>query len=167
MTITKNVICVELRGEKFPVIEIIESLGKGEKLQIVIRYIHQDAHLTLHEKDPDILFTMYDNKYSSTWSETKIEIAQKLGYENPEKHGHYLFHRLISREKDGLGARQVNLKKHKGDSKYLKKALLIGGSLIESPMVEITLYAVNHAQKPSGDFIGTGLGELYFKIIEK
>lgn len=164
---TKNVFCVEFREERFPVIEIVKSLDKGGKSQIVIRYIHQNAHLTLHEKDSDILLTLYDGQYSSTSSETKIRIAKNLGYENPEKHGHYLFHRKVSREKDRLGARQVILRKHKGDSKYLKKALLIGGSLIESPMLEITLYGVNHAHKPSDDFIGTDLGGLHFKIIEK
>ena len=163
----KNVFCIEFREEKFPVIKIIESLDKGEKSQIVIRYIHQKAHLTLHGKDSDILLTMYDDQYSSKWSETKIEIARNLGYENPEKHGHYLFHRKVSREKDRLGARQVVLRKRKGDPKYLKGALLIGSSSIESPMLEITLYDVDHSHKPSGDFIGTGLGELHFKIIEK
>lgn len=163
----QKVTYIEFQGEKFPVIQITETLDRSEKFQVVIRYIHQDnAHLTLHEREANILLTMFDSKHFTRSSETKVQIATNLGYENPKKHGHYLFHRLVSREKDRLAARQVILKKQKGDSKYLKQATLLGSSLVEAPVVEVTLYAVNHAEKPNGCFVETGLGELHFKIIE-
>lgn len=163
----KNICYVEFRGENFPVVEITENLDKGGKLQVVIRYIHQKVHLTLHEQNSGVLLAMSDTEYISTQSKTKIQIAKNSGYEKPEKHGNYLFHRLVSREKDCLGRRQVILKKKGSDSKYLKQAKLISNSLVDSPILEITLYGVNHTQKPNGGFIESGFGELHFKIIDK
>lgn len=161
-----HILSLTFNNCEYPVLEIIEKVE-----QTVVRYIHQESHFTLHLKNKRILFTIWDSKYRSTWSNEKVNIARKIGYKNPEKHGHYLFHGGLIKVSNYVGyylvASRLSLRKASGDIKYLKNATNIGISDIEDPMLNIVLStADNPIDKKNKIMFPIQFGELFF-ILDK
>ena len=88
----KNIIVyVEISGSHKPLAKIVDMSS-----QVICALVARNGeHLTVHsQKDSDdLLFTFYSkNKVPSTWDPMKVEVARRLGYKDPERHGQYVIH---------------------------------------------------------------------------
>ena len=87
----KSILCVDRNGHLKPLIKIIDS-----KNQVICSLIARGGdHLTIHSQadSENLLFTYSSkNKVPSTWDPMRVELARKLGYKNPERHGQYFIH---------------------------------------------------------------------------
>ncbi|HEX5430104.1 MAG TPA: hypothetical protein VFX17_03460 [Patescibacteria group bacterium] len=160
-----SVISIQYNEEQFPVIEVFQ---RGD--QVIIRWIHwKGVHWSLHLEGKEIIFTSSNPNYNSTWSNSRVGIAKKLGYTNPEKHGHYVMHETLKRISGvkgyDLGSHRLNLIIGKGDNKYLKSSLNIGISKTLNPMLNVILSTKeNKLEKLDVNPISTPLGDLIFKL---
>ncbi|HHT9139014.1 MAG TPA: hypothetical protein ACFYEK_17440 [Candidatus Wunengus sp. YC60] len=66
--------------------------------QIVIRFLSRDEHITIHQQpDGKLLKTHYfPDKPSSVWDEQRVETAKSMGIVDPERHGNYADHQILS-----------------------------------------------------------------------
>ena len=91
MYMNKTIVYIDVSGSLKPFAKIVDM-----NMQVICALIARDGeHLTVHrQKDSDdLLFTFYSkNKVPSTWDPMKVDIARKLGYKNPERHGQYVIH---------------------------------------------------------------------------
>jgi len=87
----KTIVHIDFSGIHKPFAKIVD-MGT----QVICALIARDGeHLTVHrQKDfEELLFTFYSkNKVPSTWDPMKVELATKLGYKDPERHGQYIIH---------------------------------------------------------------------------
>ena len=87
----KTIVYIDFSGVHKPFAKIVD-MGS----QVICALIARDGeHLTIHrQKDfEELLFTFYSkNKVPSTWDPMKVELAKKLGYKDPTRHGQYIIH---------------------------------------------------------------------------
>lgn len=159
-----HILSLRFNNYEYPVLEVTEKDN-----QTVVRFIHQESHFTLHLKDKRILFNIWDSKYCTTWSSTKVDIARKLGYKNSDKHGHYIFHGGLIKACNYTGyhllGHRLYLRKFPKDNKYLKNSTNIGISSIDEPMLYIILSTLDNPY--NGESIGKfsiQFGDLFFII---
>lgn len=139
---------------------IIEDNGVN---RVVIRFIpYGDEHYTLHlQENNEILLTHYSsNKLKSTWDDVTVEVARKLGYKNPERHGKYYQHRPIPYDGYMLGGRLVDLNNFSPKTRYQNNIDL---SLDVSMPKFVLKTFLNLKNSTSGNKINTSLGTIHFE----
>jgi hypothetical protein len=146
-----------------PIIKVVDN----EKDQVVLHFLEaKQEHLTLHLQQRGIVLRTHwsSEKPKGGWDDTRVEIAKKLGFTNPEKHGKYYVHSPVGSISDSLPlhliGKQVDINKAPNDKLKYKKLRKV---TIEVPaeviMVSFYLYPTG---LPSGslEFIETSLGTI-------
>lgn len=129
----KSIVCLVFSGNHKPIAKIVDM-----KTQAICALIARDGeHLTVHQQKESekLLFTYYSKtKVPSTWDSAKVELAKKLGYTDPERHGRYIFHDNSS-HRNNLRMNCYNLC---GDEFIIKKVLvpLIGLEIHQGDYLE-------------------------------
>jgi hypothetical protein len=139
---------------------LIEDNGSN---QVIIRFIpYGDEHYTLHLQDnKQVLLTHYSsNKLKSTWDDATVEIARKMGYKEPERHGKYYQHRPIPFDGYELGGRLVDLNDFSPKAKYQNKINLTFN--VSEPKFMLKTF-LNSRNLTIGDKINTSLGTIHFE----
>lgn len=168
---SKKILSVNYKGQDFPVIELDDRPDRYGHDQVVVRFVHQvGVRWTLHKKDNEILLTASSPGSWSTWSELRIQTARILGYDNPEKHGHYSVHNKLMKVGNlngyHMGGQRIYFKPNKRDNKYLKNATMLGSSSKDSAMIDMILSTPDYTYNSNSPHIITSLGELFFELKE-
>ena len=118
----KTIVYIDFSGAHKPFAKIVDR-----KTQVICALIARDGeHLTVHrQKDSDdLLFTFYSkNKVPSTWDPMKVELAKKLGYKDPKRHGQYIIHDSSS-FRNGLWIDSYNLASDQFSMKRVLKPII-------------------------------------------
>jgi hypothetical protein len=121
------------------------------------------------EADGTVLLTHWSpDKPRSTHDTSRIEIAQKLGYGDPERHAHYYTHRPLFPVKgmDGheLGGRRVSLESATVKPKYSHMPQIVVNAPAREFMLTFHLSTPEQPHStPDEPHVPTGFGDLYFR----
>jgi hypothetical protein len=169
--VTKTTLVYFRVGElERPVLKV-EERDNGD-VTIVVRS-ERDEHLSLHPQADKILLTHYaPDIASSTHDERRIEVARTLGYRDPERHGSYVAHwplrsTVIGMDGHELVGRRIHIDRATPRGKYDKLPRIV----IDAPAAECMVWFVlstpeqpySRADEPH---VSTGLGDLYFRVVE-
>lgn len=92
----KSVLYIEVDGSKNPFAKIIDIVGD----QVIFSPLAiKSDHMTVHKKKDSggYVFTYSDNnKTERVWDKSRVELAHKEGYRNPEKHENYIANRSMA-----------------------------------------------------------------------
>lgn len=150
-----------------PLLEIRDNLRD----QVVIRFLpYKDEHITLHLKEDGSILRTHnaENKSPSVWDNNRIEVARRLSYQNPERHGNYIIHtplpKIENREGYHLVSRQINLTTYIPRQRYIDRI----NQTIQAPS-EIFLLELNLSTDDNPVFgvsqrITTTLGKICFSF---
>ena len=162
-----KIVFLKYQEELKPLIKI-----RDNKKQVIIIFIPFDGeHITLHlQKDNSILKTYWNkNKPKSTWDGTTVEVARKLGYKDPERHGKYVFHEPLGTSESNvyhLVGRRIDFSQIQDDDKYYRygdKDKLIIDVRQKVFMLELFLFTSSNSVTDKNK-IDTSLGKIIFKI---
>jgi hypothetical protein len=162
---TITIISFKYKANLYPLIKVIDNNFN----QVVVIFRDRPIHLTLHKEKRNILMTIYDeNKPLSQGNKARIEIAQKLGYKDPERHGKYITHQILVKCINDNGyylmGRTTNLMDCPVTNRY-------GNTIITCDknkfLLELYLSRPENIHSYSnGNYISTSLGDIYFRINE-
>lgn len=158
-----------------PAVKVTEA-DSGD-VTINIREGHNE-HISLHvNDDPEvpIVFTHHAPELSPSGpNDARVAIATKLGYRNPEKHGHYTIHqymdlnRLENVHEDGpprgvfLIGRRLSISRASARTKYDKFPQITVELPADECMVEFRLATEKRPfHDPDFPCVQTGLGAIY------
>lgn len=150
---------------KKPVIKVVDNKVD----QVVLNFCSRQEHLTLHLQPDGILLRNYwdQDKSKGSWDDERVEVARKLGFKNPEKHGKYIAHNPVGHISDEIPlhliGRRINLNDAPNDKdKYRKLECLVIDVPTEEIMISFYLYPKATPQDSLG-YMRTSLGFIVLK----
>lgn len=163
----ETIIYFNWNGFEKPVVKVVDNGWD----QVVLNFLsYKQEHLTLHlQEDATILRNHWDkDKPKRSWDDERVEVARKLGYANPEKHGKYHVHNPVGSISDAtpshLVGKRISFNNAPEDKKKYKRLNKVAGSMpLETAMANFYLYPVTVFQD-SPLFIPTSLGGIIIKF---
>lgn len=188
----KKYVWGDYQGKKYSILEIVQSRN-----QIVIRAVGTKTHLTLHKLDiiketkqywlvkyQDSPLRLFKNIYTpisfnwnspvikGVWSNSKIGVAKKCGFLNPEKHAISSQGLLIKFMNDPgyeVGGTRIKLNTSSSKTEYLKDINKIGEINLPNNqfIVNFVLSTPENEYKRKSNFsFDTNLGRIFI-IVDK
>ncbi|HAI63243.1 MAG: hypothetical protein UU64_C0007G0034 [candidate division WWE3 bacterium GW2011_GWF2_41_45] len=187
-----------LNSKKYAIVKITDKKDANGCSQVVVRFIGSKSHLTVHElpvinreKQKTIVSFGGENislyleedelplSYSWThpsirgvWSDTRAEIARKLRFDNPQKHGiqaQQLMQKVYN-EKGSLngyylGSCRVKLNDSSKKDKYIKKSVTKIDLDNDGPVLKLILSTkYNKYKGKESAQLKTSIGTLIFSV---
>lgn len=163
----ETILYFKWEGVEKPIVKIADN-GKD---QVVLNFLSSEQeHLTLHlQKDGIILRNHWgQDKPKRSWDDERVEVARRLGYANPEKHGKYYIHSPIGSMSDSepshLVGRRISFNSAPTDKvKYKKLNKMTSNPSSETSMVHFYLYPKSISQNLPPSIL-TSLGNIVIKF---
>src|SRR5919108_9223 len=127
---------------KRPVLKVTE---RKEQVVVALRG-ERNEHLSVHrDKEGTVIATHWSpDLASSTWDALRVEVARKLRYRDPERHGHYVMHRplfspVVGADGHFLIGRRINIESAKPKRTYERAPQIVIEMPARECMVEFIL----------------------------
>jgi hypothetical protein len=141
-----------------------------QQVVVRLRQPHWESHLTLHRRTekPILLTLSMKDKPPSVHDEARVQVARRLGYEDPERHGNYVTQQELHPTENVTGfplvGWAIDLASVTDKRRYRTQPLLELEAPAARCLVSVYLSTAEFPINSDEPYVATPLGDLYFRF---